>query len=57
MEPEKSSPVVLLGVTPFQPRRRDEEEAIEEIANVRDVDEATLDPSIYAVRVVEDEPV
>ena len=45
MEPEKSSPVVLLGVTPFQPRRRDEVEAKEEIAKVREVDEATLDPS------------
>jgi hypothetical protein len=44
MEPEKSSPAVPAGVTPFQPRRREEVEE-EEMANVEDVDEATLDPS------------
>jgi hypothetical protein len=44
MEPEKSSLALLVGVMPFQPRRRDDVEAEEEMANV-DVDEATLDPS------------
>ena len=56
MEPEKSSLTVPAGVKPFQPRRRVEVDK-EKIANVEDVDEATLDPSTYAVRVlVEDEP-
>ena len=56
MEPEKSSPAAPAGVKPFQPRRRVEVEAEEEMAN-DDVDEATFDPSTYAVRVlVEDEP-
>ena len=56
MEPEKSSPAAPAGVKPFQPRRRVEEEE-EEMANVEEVDKATLDPSTYAVRVlVEDEP-
>ena len=58
MEPEKSSPAVLVGVTPFQPRRRVEKEDVdrEEMENVADVDE-TLDPSTNAVRTdVEDEP-
>ena len=45
MEPEKSSLVVPAGVTPFQPRRRVEVEAEEEMAIVEEVDEATLDPS------------
>ena len=44
MEPEKSSPVLLAGVMPFQPIRRVEVES-EEMANVEDVDEATLTPS------------
>ena len=59
MEPEKSSPAVLAGVTPFQPRRRVEKEDVdkEETANVADIDE-TLDPSTNAVRTDdEDEPV
>ena len=55
MEPEKSSPAAPAGVKPFQPRRRVEEEE-EEMANVEEVDKATLDPSTYAVRVVVDEP-
>ena len=58
-EPEKSSPLVLLGSTPFQPRRRVEEEDTENevIANVATRDE-TMDPSTYAVRVfVDNEPV
>jgi len=56
IEPEKSSPVLPAGVKPFQPRRRVDRET-EETANVEEVDEATLDPSTYAVRVlVEDEP-
>ena len=54
MEPEKSSLVVPAGVMPFQPRRKVEEE--EEMAKVEEVDEATLDPSTYAVSVVVDEP-
>ena len=45
MEPEKSSPTVPAGVKPFQPRRRVEVEAEEEMANVEEEDEATLDPS------------
>ena len=45
MEPEKSSPALPAGVMPFQPRRRVEVEAEEEMAKVEDVDEATLDPS------------
>jgi len=56
MEPEKSSPALLAGVMPFQPRRREEVEAEEEMANKREVDEATLDPSTKAVSVVVDEP-
>jgi len=44
MEPEKSSLVVPAGVTPFQPRRREEVED-DEMAKVEEVDEATLDPS------------
>ena len=55
IEPEKSSPTVPAGVKPFQPRRRVDRET-EEMANVEDVDEAILDPSTYAVRVVVDEP-
>jgi len=55
IEPEKSSPTVPAGVKPFQPRRRVEVDK-EEMANVEEVDEATLDPSTYAVRVVVDEP-
>ena len=56
IEPEKSSPTVPAGVKPFQPRRRVEVEE-EDIANVEEVDEATIDPSTYAVRVLEeDEP-
>jgi len=58
IDPEKSSPTVLTGVKPFHPSLRvevDTEE--EEMANVEVVDEATLDPSTYAVRVfVDDEP-
>ena len=45
MEPEKSSPALPAGVTPFQPRRRVEVEDEEEMAKVEEVDEATLDPS------------
>ena len=47
MEPEKSSPVLPAGVKPFQPRRKDmmSMNIKEEIANVEDVGEATLDPS------------
>ncbi len=59
-DPEKSSPTVPTGVKPFQPSLRvdvDTEEE-EEMAKVEEVDEDTLDPSTYAVRVlVEDEPV
>ena len=44
MEPEKSSLVVPGNVKPFQPRRRVEVDK-EEMANVEEVDEATLDPS------------
>jgi hypothetical protein len=56
-DPEKSSPAVLTGVKPFQPRRRvDADKEEEEISKVKDVDEATMDPSTYAVRVVVDEP-
>ena len=44
MEPEKSSPTLPAGVKPFQPRRRVDGET-EEMANVEEVDEATLDPS------------
>lgn len=43
-EPEKTSPVVLLGNMPFQPRRRVEEDK-EEISNIEMKDE-TLDPSM-----------
>jgi hypothetical protein len=56
IDPEKSSPTLLTGVKPFQPRRRVDVDT-EEISKVEDVDEATMDPSTYAVRVVEDEPV
>ena len=57
IEPEKSSPALLVGVTPFQPRRRDDVEDEEEMAKVEEVDEATLDPSTKAVSVlVVDEP-
>ena len=47
IEPEKSSPAVPAGVMPFQPRRRVEVDVKEEeeMANVEDVDEVTLDPS------------
>ena len=45
IEPEKSSPAVPAGVKPFQPRRRDVMDVKEEMANVKDVDEATVDPS------------
>jgi hypothetical protein len=44
-EPEKSSPAVPAGVKPFQPTRRVEVDK-DEIANVKEVDEATLSPSI-----------
>jgi hypothetical protein len=46
MEPENNSPDVVVGVIPFQPRRRVEEGEAVEIANVTDVEEATLTPSI-----------
>ena len=56
-EPEKSSPAVLTGVRPFQPIRRVEVDK-DEMANVKEVDDATLTPSIKAVSVlVDDEPV
>jgi len=55
IEPERSSPAVPAGVKPFQPRRRVEVDK-EEMANVEEADEATLDPSIYAVSVVVSEP-
>ena len=57
IEPEKSSPALLVGVKPFHPIRRVEVDS-EEMENVREVDVATLTPSTYAERVfVEDEPV
>ena len=58
IDPEKSSPTVLTGVKPFQPRRRVDDDIVEEaMLKVKDMDEATLDPSIYAVSVLlEDEP-
>jgi len=57
MEPEKSSPALPAGVTPFQPIRKEEVNEDAEMAYVEFVDEATLDPSMYAVRVLEeDEP-
>ena len=45
IEPEKSSLALPGGVKPFQPRRRVEVEAEEEMAKVEEEDEATLDPS------------
>ena len=57
IDPEKSSPTVLTGVKPFQPKRREDVDE-EEIPKVKDIDKATIDPSTYAVSVlVEDEPV
>ncbi len=46
IEPEKSSPAVLTGDIPFQPRRRVDKVEEVEIANDTDVEEATLAPSI-----------
>ena len=46
IDPEKSSPTVLTGVKPFQPRRRVDVDTEEEATlKVNDVDEETLDPS------------
>ena len=46
IEPEKSSPDVLTGDIPFQPRRRVDEVEEVEIAYDTDVEEATLTPSM-----------
>ena len=59
IDPEKSSPTVLTGVKPVQPSLRVDVDSgeEEEIEYVNDVDDATLDPSTYAVSVLdEDEP-